>query len=72
MAEGRKSHLSQGGRGNGIQERERSPHSVNDSLVCSILLPGWSSAAGGLIRRRYKDESKITSMKGLSIVINEI
>lgn len=37
MAEGRKSHLSQGGRGNGIQERERFSHKVNYSLVCSRL-----------------------------------
>ncbi len=37
MAEGRKNHLSQGGRGNGTQEREQDPHKVNYSTVCSRL-----------------------------------
>lgn len=39
MAEGRKSHLSQGGRGNRIQECDQFTHKVNYNTVCGRLLP---------------------------------
>lgn len=68
MAEGRKSHLSQGGRGNGIQERERFSHKVNYSIVCSR--PSCQPVAVGYLFPeediRAKDLTKITSKKGLS------
>lgn len=64
MAEGRKSHLSQGGRGNGTQEREQFSHKVNYSRVCSS--PSCQPVTVGYVYWHAKDLSKITSNEGLS------
>lgn len=65
MAEGRKSHLSQGGRGNGIQEREPFAHKVNCNVVCSGRVSPVS--AGYLFAEETLwDQFKINGEKGFT------
>lgn len=64
MAEGGKSHLSQGGRGNGTQEREQFSHKVNYSGVCSS--PSCQPVAVRYACLQAKDLFKIISKTGLS------